>query len=80
MREANLPITNKDSPRSTLERSPVGEAVAVARAQVEVVSVPGGPSAAAAQPRLQEVPVVADGIVLVILVQVVPLGDSGDTG
>ena len=44
----------------------VGEAVPVLGSQVEVVRVSGGSHAATAEPRLQEVPVLAHGVVLVI--------------
>ena len=45
----------------------IGEAVAVRFADVQVVVVSRGlAQAAAAQPRLQEVPLLADGIVVVI--------------
>ena len=50
----------------------VGEAVAVWIADVLVVSVSGGTAqAAAAQPRLQEVPLLAEGLVFGIFLQVI---------
>ena len=47
----------------------VGEAVVVLNSNVEVIGVCGGP--AAAQPRLQEVPLLAEGLVFGIFLQVI---------